>query len=127
MVYSYLADFIVLLHSFFVLFVVLGGFFVLWKPYVAWYHIPAVFWAASIELLGWVCPLTPLENILRTRGGETGYATGFVEHYIMPILYPAALTRKMQISFGLIVLVVNIAVYMTFWLKMRRGVKDKGE
>ena len=126
MVYSYLADFIVLLHTFFVLFVVLGGFLVLWKPNVAWCHIPAVFWGASIEFLGWICPLTPLENMLRARAGNAGYATGFVEHYIMPILYPAALTREMQIGFGIIVLGVNIAVYMIFWLKMRKGEIEKG-
>ncbi len=127
MVYSYLADFIVLLHAFFVLFVLLGGFLVLWKSFMAWYHIPAVFWAASIEFFGWICPLTPLENMLRAKGGDTGYATGFVEHYILPILYPAALTRKMQIGLGIIVLGVNIAVYLTFWQKIRKAEKDKGE
>lgn len=125
MVYSYLADFIVLLHTFFVLFVVLGGILVLWKPYVAWVHIPAVFWAASIEFLGWICPLTPLENMLRARAGNAGYETGFVEHYILPILYPASLTREMQIGFGIIVLGVNIAVYVFLWLRMRNGEKKK--
>jgi hypothetical protein len=125
LVYSYLADFIVLLHTFFVLFVVLGGILVLWKPYVAWVHIPAVFWAASIEFLGWICPLTPLENMLRARAGNAGYETGFVEHYILPILYPASLTREMQIGFGIIVLGVNIAVYVFLWLRMRNGEKKK--
>ena len=125
MVYSYLADLVVLLHACFVLFVLLGGMIVLWKPFMAWYHIPAVFWAASIEFLGWVCPLTPLENILRTRGGDTGYATGFVEHYIVPLLYPAALTRKMQVAFGLVVLGVNSVIYLRFWLRMRGAKKYK--
>ena len=126
MVYSYLADLVVLLHAFFVLFVLLGGFLVLWKSFMAWYHIPAVFWAASIEFFGWICPLTPLENTLRTKGGASGYATGFVEHYIMPILYPAELTRKMQIGLGIIVLGVNIAVYLTFWLRTRKTGMDQG-
>jgi hypothetical protein len=124
MVYSYLADLVVLLHAFFVLFVMLGGLLVLWKPLMAWCHIPAVLWAAGIEFLGWICPLTPLENMLRTRGGNTGYATGFVEHYIIPLLYPAQLTRKMQIGLGLIVLVVNFVIYWGLWMKIRKTERD---
>ena len=124
MVYSYLADLVVLLHTCFVLFAMLGGLLVLWKPLMAWCHIPAVLWAAGIEFLGWICPLTPLENMLRTRGGDTGYATGFVEHYIMPLLYPAQLTRKMQIGFGLIVLGMNLVIYWGLWAKIRKAEID---
>lgn len=124
MSYSFLADLVVLLHACFVLFVMLGGFLVLWKSYLAWYHLPAVIWGAGIEFLGWVCPLTPLENILRDRGGEAGYSTGFVEHYIVPVLYPAALTRKMQIGLGIFVLGVNTAVYWTLWQKKRKAGKE---
>ena len=124
MSYSFLADLVVLLHACFVLFVMLGGFLVLWKSYLAWYHLPAVIWGACIEFLGWVCPLTPLENILRDRGGEAGYSTGFVEHYIVPVLYPAALTRKMQIGLGIFVLGVNTAVYWTLWQKKRKAGKE---
>jgi len=124
MVYSYIADFVVLLHACFVLFVLLGGLLVLWKPLIAWCHIPVVFWAAGIELVGWICPLTPLENMLRTRGGDTGYATGFVEHYIIPLLYPAQLTRKMQIGFGLIVLGINFVIYWGLWAKIRKAEID---
>jgi hypothetical protein len=123
-VYGFLADFVVMLHACFVLFVMLGGFLVLWKVSLAWYHVPAVMWGAGIEFLGWVCPLTPLENMLRVRGGVAGYANGFIEHYIVPILYPAALTRKMQIGLGMIVLGVNIAVYLTLWQKSRKAEKD---
>ena len=122
--YSFLADLVVLLHAFFVLFVLLGGILVFWKPVMAWFHIPAVLWGAGIEFLGWVCPLTPLENMLRTRGGDTGYATGFVEHYIMPVLYPAQLTRNMQIGFGLIVLGANLVIYIGLWKKIRRSKTD---
>jgi len=125
LVYSYLADFIVLLHVFFVLFVMLGGGLVLWKPYMAWYHIPAVLWGASIEFLGWICPLTPLENMLRARSGAAGYETGFVEHYILPVLYPAALSKKMQVTFGLILLGVNLVIYMILWQRMRKVTKNK--
>ena len=125
MIYNSLADLVLVLHGFFVLFVLLGGFFVLWKSLVAWFHIPAVLWAASIEFFGWICPLTPLENILRERGGVAGYDTGFVEHYIVPILYPASLTRQMQVGFGLIVLSVNIGIYFTAWNRMRKAGRDQ--
>ena len=123
MVYNYLADLVVLLHFSFVLFVLLGGILVLWKSWVAWIHIPAFLWGAGIEFLGWICPLTHLESILRARGGDTGYASGFIEHYILPILYPSALTRNMQIGFGLIVLGINIPVYWKFWQKSRKPAK----
>ena len=120
MVYNFFADLVVFLHVSFVLFVMLGGFLVLWKSYIAWYHIPAVIWGAGIEFLGWICPLTFLENLLRAKGGDKSYATGFIEHYIMPILYPAVLTRKMQMGLGILVLGVNIAVYWTLWQRIRK-------
>lgn len=125
MVYTITADLVVLLHVCFVLFVLLGGFLVLWRSSLAWCHVPAVVWAAGIEFLGWVCPLTPLENMLRARGGDVAYETGFVEHYIMPILYPAALTRKMQIGLGIIVLGINMVIYFSLWQRTRKSVKNK--
>ena len=120
MFYNFLADLVVVLHSFFVLFVLLGGFLVLWKSSVAWYHLPAVFWAAWLEFSGWICPLTPLENLLRQKGGIAGYDSGFVEHYIVPILYPASLTRQMQFTLGMVVLSLNIGVYFIVWMRIRK-------
>jgi len=125
LLYNALADSILVLHGFFVLFVLLGAFLVLWKSSLAWYHIPAVIWAASIEFFGWICPLTPLENMLRAKGGAAGYDTGFVEHYIAPILYPASLTRQMQINLGIIVLSINVAIYLTVWIRMRKTGRDQ--
>jgi hypothetical protein len=106
-----LADGVVVLHLGFVLFVVLGGLLVVRRPHVAWVHLPAAAWGAWIEIAGWVCPLTPLENWLRRRGGAAGYSTGFVEQYVVPVLYPAALTREMQWTLGAVVLAVNAVVY----------------
>ena len=120
MIYNFLADLVVVLHGLFVLFVLLGGFLLFWKSSVAWYHIPAVFWAAGIEFLGWICPLTPLENMLREKAGVAGYDTGFVEHYIVPILYPASLTRQMQINLGIIVLSINVGLYLIVWHSLRK-------
>jgi hypothetical protein len=118
--YKFLADLVVVLHSFFVLFVLLGGFLVLWKPSVAWYHLPAVFWAAWLEFSGWICPLTPLENLLRGKGGTAGYNVGFVEHYIVPVLYPASLTRQMQVIIGIVVVILNFGIYFNVWMRMRK-------
>jgi hypothetical protein len=106
-----LADLIVAVHFLFVLFVVFGGLLVLRWPRVAYLHVPAAIWGALIEFTGWICPLTPLENSLRARAGEVGYQDGFVEHYILPALYPSALTRHIQLLLGAVVLLLNLAIY----------------
>ena len=106
-----LADLVVLLHLLFVLFVVLGALLVVRWPKVAWLHLPAALWGAGIELVGGVCPLTPLENALRRKAGEAGYEGGFVEQYLLPVLYPHGLTRTTQIALGLFVIAVNVALY----------------
>jgi hypothetical protein len=118
MVYRGLADLVVVIHLAFVLFAVLGGFLVLkWKRY-AWIHVPTVVWAALIEFAGWVCPLTPFENWLRERGGAIVYRSGFVEHYILPLLYPTGLTRRLQIALGLLVLILNLVIYGWVWRRI---------
>ena len=120
MVYGVLTDVVVGVHFAFVLFVVLGGLFVLrWKLW-AWIHIPCVLWGALNEFWGWVCPLTPLENWLRQSGGEAAYANSFVEHYILPILYPGELTRGLQILLGLVVIAINVGVYGWLWSRRRK-------
>ncbi len=94
--YYVLADLVVLIHFSFVLFAVLGALLVIWWRKVLWLHLPAVVWAVWIEFSGKICPLTPLENWLRIRGGGSGYGGDFVGHYLMPILYPSGLTQKVQ-------------------------------
>jgi hypothetical protein len=111
MVYRILADTVLVIHLSFILFVVAGGFLVRWRTAVAWVHIPAVAWGALIEFMGWICPLTPLEVWARSRAGETGYAGGFIEHYLLPIVYPGALTHEVQIVLGVLVLIVNLSLY----------------
>lgn len=117
LVYGALAEAVVAVHFAFVVFVVLGGLLVLWRRWVMWLHLPAAAWGAMIELGGWICPLTPLEHWLRRRGGEAGYEGGFIEHYILPVLYPRGLTRGVQLALAIVVIVVNIAAY---WLVRRR-------
>jgi hypothetical protein len=90
MEYQVLANLVLMVHLAFVLFAVLGGFLVLRWRSLAWIHVPAFLWGTLIELTGWVCPLTPLENWLREKGWGLVYRTGFIEHYLLPLLYPAA-------------------------------------
>lgn len=109
--YRTLADALVLLHLAFVLFVVFGGFLAWRWRSIAWVHLPAAAWGALIEFTGWICPLTPLENHWRRLAGDTGYAGGFVEHYVVPIVYPAGLTAPTQVALGVLVLAVNLVAY----------------
>jgi len=115
MIYRALADFVLLLHMAFVLFAALGGVLVFKWRRVAWFHIPAALWAALIEFAGWVCPLTPLENWLRRQGGEAGYQTGFIERYLLPLIYPAPFSRSLHVVLGLLVMGVNLAIYGWIW------------
>ena len=115
MIYRALADFVLLLHMAFVLFAALGGFLAFKWRRVAWFHIPAALWATLIELVGWECPLTPLENWLRRKGGEAGYQTGFIERYLLPLIYPAPFSRTLHVVLGLLVLCVNLAIYWRLW------------
>jgi len=112
------ADGVVLLHFAFVLFVVAGGLLVVRWRWLAWLHLPAAAWGVLVELAGWTCPLTPLENRLRAAAGERAYDAGFVEHYILPLLYPAGLTRDTQLALGVVALVLNLAIYA--WMLRRR-------
>lgn len=122
MFYKLAADAVVLLHLGFVLFVVTGGLLVFRWRWMALLHLPAVIWAVLLEFYGWLCPLTPLELSLRAAGGQAGYSGGFVEHYILPVLYPAGLDTTLQIAMGSFVIVINIALYG--WLLWRLKSRD---
>jgi len=120
MLYRLLADAVLLFHLAFILFVVLGAFLVWRFPRLIWLHLPAVAWAALIEIIGFVCPLTPLENHLRRLSGETGYQGGFIEHYLLPIIYPHGLTHGVQIGLGIAVIAINVVAYALLRRRMRR-------
>ena len=120
MPYRLLADVVVLVHFGFVVFVVCGGVFVLWRRWMAAVHLPAAAWGVAIEFTGRICPLTPLENRLRAAAGDAVYAGDFVERYLMPVLYPPDLRRDVQIALGIAALAVNAAVYLYAWRRARR-------
>jgi hypothetical protein len=119
-VYRVLADAIVLVHLGFVLFVVFGGLLVLRWPWIIYLHVPAAAWGIAVEWSGWICPLTPLENLLRERAGMTSYQGDFIERYVVSLLYPAELTRGMQLLLGSVALAVNALVYWPIAARRRR-------
>lgn len=119
--YRRAADLVLLTHFAFVLFVIFGGLLALRWRRLAWVHIPVALWGTIIEFVGFVCPLTPLENWLRHRGGEAGYSGGFIDHYVIATIYPAGLTRTTQLVLGCLVLALNAAVYTIFVRRRSRS------
>lgn len=119
MIYGILADLVLALHFAFILFVVLGGLLVFRWRWIALIHVPTAIWGFLIEMFGWVCPLTPLENALRRSAGEAGYAGGFIEHYLLPVIYPGALTREVQLVLAGLVVAINAGIYFMVWRRAR--------
>jgi hypothetical protein len=111
MLYHLAADTVVIFHLLFIVFVLAGGLLVLRWRWLALLHLPAMTWGAAVEFFHLYCPLTPLENSLRARAGEEGYAGGFIEHYVVALIYPSGLTPQIQLWLGGIVLLINALVY----------------
>ena len=123
MIYLLLADAVVLLHVAYIAYVLLGALLVRRWPVTVWPHLAAVAWGVFIAVTQRVCPLTPLEVALRTRAGQVGYTGGFIEHYVLPVLYPAGLTPGVMVAEGVLVVVVNLGLYAWVW-RARRLARD---
>lgn len=121
MLYRLLADLTVLVHFAFIVFVVGGALLVVRWPRLVWLHVPCAVWGSWIEFTGRICPLTPLENHFRRLAGASGYEGGFIEHYILPVVYPAGLTPRVQVVLGLLVVAVNLLLYTWIVTRWRRG------
>lgn len=113
--YQIAADLVLVVHLAFILFILFGGFLALRWKIVPWLHLPTVVYGAAIEFVGWVCPLTPLENKLRVLADQQGYESGFVEHYLLPIVYPSGLTDSVQLVLGTVVIILNVVIYAIVW------------
>jgi hypothetical protein len=120
MLYSVLANGVLVLHAAFIVFVLFGSLLALRWHLLPWLHLPSVLWVIMIELNGWICPLTPLENRFLEAAGAQGYSEGFVEHYLLPLIYPPGLTPGLQTLFAVIVAAVNLAGYLLLWRRQRR-------
>jgi hypothetical protein len=119
--YRLLANAVVIVHALFIVFIVFGGFLAWRRRWVAVVHIPAAVWGVLIEYRGWICPLTPLENTLRAKAGQSGYSGGFIEHYVLPAIYPSGLTPRLQTVLGTVVLVINLFAYGVLARRLLRG------
>ncbi len=118
------ADALVIVHLGFILFVVLGGLLVWRWLRLAWLHLPALAWGALLEFNGWICPLTPWEQHLRYLAGEAGYRGSFIEHYLLPVIYPPGLTRTHQVWLGVAIIIINLSIYAWLIARKRRKLKQ---
>jgi drug/metabolite transporter superfamily protein YnfA len=110
-VYNVLANVILLVHFLFIAFVICGGLLVIHWPRLAVVHLPAAVWGAVVEIFGWVCPLTPLENHFRLLAGNSSYSGDFIARYLIPVIYPENLTATIQQVFGGLVIIINLIIY----------------
>ena len=117
MLFRLIADTLVVAHLCFILFVVVGGFLAWRWRKIAWVHLPVACWGVLIEFSGWVCPLTPLENHFRQLAGEVGYDGGFIEHYVIPVIYPAHLAVETQTVIGIVVLLLTCFAYSVYFIR----------
>lgn len=128
MLYRLLADTVVIFHLLFILYALFGSLLYFYRHGLIWLHLPAGIWIGIVEINHWICPLTPLENYLRYQGGEAGYSEGFVEHYLIPIIYPADLTPEFQTILGVLALSVNTlfyAIIIYHYIKYKRQTKHR--
>lgn len=121
MLYQLAADVILLVHFSFIAFVVAGGLLLFKWRQLIWLHLPAVIWGALIEISGWICPLTPVENMLRKAGGDTDYSGSFIEHYLVPVIYPSGLSHTTFIAMGIGIIIINAVLYTILFIKNNAG------
>lgn len=126
MIYRIAADALLVLHLGFVLFALFGGLLVAWKPRLIYLHLPAACWAVLVELVDGSCPLTSWEKLLRDRAGDGGYSTGFIEHYLLPVLYPSWLTLPVQYVLAAVVIVCNLLAYAWVWSRRHKHLQRRG-
>ena len=120
MIYSFLADLLVLFHLVFILYVIAGALLITKWVKTLWLHLPSCFWGMTVEFTGWICLLTPWEIQLRRLASEEGYTGSFIEQYLIPIIYPSGLNREIQMVLGGTVLIVNLSLYTLILIKRRK-------
>ena len=116
------ADATLVLHLTFIAFALFGALLALRWHWIPLVQLPAAVWGVYVEVTGRLCPLTELENHFRDLAGQGGYSESFVEHYLLPIIYPSGLTRHVQFVLAAVVLAVNVAIYgFLLWRHLRHG------
>ena len=122
--YELAADFALIVHFAFIMFVVLGALLLFISKKIIYFHIPAVIWGVYIELTNSICPLTYLENWFLQKANLTIYSGGFIQNYLVPIIYPSNLTENLQTYLGLIIIVVNLIMYVLIISKSRKKIDN---
>jgi hypothetical protein len=124
MFYRIGAEAVLSVHFAFIAFVLFGALLALRWRWIVALHLPAVAWGFFVEVTGRICPLTYAENYLRERAGEVGYSQGFIDHYLLPVIYPAGLSQQIQYALAGVVVLVNVLAYG--WLLHRRASERAG-
>ena len=121
--YELAANLTLIVHFAFILFVVFGAllFFVTTK--IIFIHFPALIWGSYIELTNSICPLTYLENWFLHKANLTTYSEGFIQNYLVPIVYPMNMTKDLQIFLGIGLIVINIVIYAFIFSKQKKNFK----
>ena len=119
--YRLAADAMVTAHLLYIVFVVVGGLIAFRARWILWLHVPAVLWAIYVQYIGRVCPLTAWEKGFRAHAGDAGYEGGFIDHYIVPIVYPPDMPVAMHLVLGTLVILINGSVYAALIVRARRA------
>ena len=109
--YELAADLTLIVHFAFIIFVVFGALLFFVSTKIIYVHVPALIWGIYIELTHSVCPLTYLENWFLQKANLTTYSEGFIQNYLVPIVYPKHLTDNLQIYFAIVLIVANMIMY----------------
>ena len=121
--YEIAANLILIVHLIFILFVVFGALLFFASTKIIFIHIPAIVWGSYIELTNSICPLTYLENWLLQKANLMTYSEGFIQNYLVPIVYPVNLTKDIQIYLGITLIVINIVIYAFIFVKLKKNFK----
>jgi len=115
--YEFFATFTLIIHFLFIVYVILGGLFFFIKPWTIYFHIPAFLYGLYVEFTQSICPLTYLENFFLSKANLTTYSISFIQKYLYVIIYPINLTKELQITLGISLIVINIIIYAIIYAK----------
>ena len=120
--YEIAANLILFVHFIFILFVVFGALLFFASSMIIFIHIPAFIWGSYITLTNSICPLTYLENWFLNKANLTTYSEGFIQNYLVSIVYPTNLTKDLQIYLGITLILINMVIYAFIYYKMKKNV-----
>jgi len=109
--YEFAADLTLIVHFAFIIFVVFGALLFFVSTKIIYVHVPALIWGIYIEITHSICPLTYLENWFLQKANLTTYSEGFIQNYLVPVVYPMNLTDDLQTYLAIVLIVVNMLMY----------------